>query len=300
MTLAEGRSTAAASSTSLTGFLQHLPGERIICSGEVVIPGHKQNFLLWIAARYASPTAGRSYQASPGRRGRDRRHLCHGATRGRPVHHRLPAPGSSAPRAPGPSIPERRDHRPRLEFVAACPSWSCVPASAKARDRASRVLGKNKVMVVPRPGRVSIRTSPPDCRANPCTWLRPSPVPFPTSFVEKNGSKAFAATSRFMPVPVSPTEIAIKSVNGSPAGRPRSKSPDVFCRNCQPASVGHRIRLLIARLRMTSSSWVGSTITARRSFSSTVRPGPWRNCLQQQVPHARDQLIQTSHSRARC
>jgi hypothetical protein len=33
-------------------------------------------------------------------------------------------------------------------------------------------------------------------------------VPFPISFVEKNGSNAFAATSGVMPIPVSLTEIA--------------------------------------------------------------------------------------------
>ena len=53
-------------------------------------------------------------------------------------------------------------------------------------------------------------TSPPDCLAKPNTWLRPKPVPLPTSFVVKNGSKIWSILSDGMPQPVSVSEMATK------------------------------------------------------------------------------------------
>ena len=43
--------------------------------------------------------------------------------------------------------------------------------------------------VEPLPGALRTSMSPPDCLAKPKAWLRPSPVPLPTSLVVKNGSK---------------------------------------------------------------------------------------------------------------
>ncbi len=54
-------------------------------------------------------------------------------------------------------------------------------------------------------------TSPPDCLAKPKTWDSPSPVPWPTPFVVKNGSKIRSSASGAMPLPVSVTETATKS-----------------------------------------------------------------------------------------
>src|SRR3712207_7937078 len=43
--------------------------------------------------------------------------------------------------------------------------------------------------VVPCPTSLSMRMWPPDCRTNPYTWLRPSPVPRPGSFVVKRSEE---------------------------------------------------------------------------------------------------------------
>ena len=47
---------------------------------------------------------------------------------------------------------------------------------------------------------------PPDCFTIPYTVDRPSPVPFPRSFVVKNGSKMRVLTSGVIPEPVSLTD----------------------------------------------------------------------------------------------
>ena len=67
------------------------------------------------------------------------------------------------------------------------------------------------VKVAPCPGVLSTAMSPPDCLAKPKAWLRPSPVPLPTSLVVKNGSKIASIWSAAMPVPVSAMEMATKS-----------------------------------------------------------------------------------------
>ena len=57
----------------------------------------------------------------------------------------------------------------------------------------------------PSPGRLSTVTPPPLCRTMPNTVDRPSPVPFPKSFVVKKGSKTRDRVSASMPSPVSVT-----------------------------------------------------------------------------------------------
>ena len=49
---------------------------------------------------------------------------------------------------------------------------------------------------------------PPVCLTMPYTVERPSPVPLPTSLVEKNGSKILSMMSGGMPVPVSATSTS--------------------------------------------------------------------------------------------
>src|SRR6266545_475198 len=58
---------------------------------------------------------------------------------------------------------------------------------------------------VPAPGALSICTNPPCCFTRPYTVARPSPVPFPTGFVVKNGSKARCRVASSIPSPVSST-----------------------------------------------------------------------------------------------
>src|SRR5882757_4323368 len=66
------------------------------------------------------------------------------------------------------------------------------------------------VKIAPCPGGLSTAISPPDCLANPKAWLRPSPVPLPTSLVVKNGSKIASIWSAAIPVPVSAMAMAMK------------------------------------------------------------------------------------------
>ena len=65
--------------------------------------------------------------------------------------------------------------------------------------------------VAPWPGLLATAMSPSDCLAKPNAWLRPRPVPLPTSLVVKNGSKIVSSSSGAMPLPVSATVMATKS-----------------------------------------------------------------------------------------
>ena len=58
---------------------------------------------------------------------------------------------------------------------------------------------------MPTPGVLDRNSAPPDCAASPCTIERPSPVPFPRPFVEKNGSMACFSVEASMPMPLSVT-----------------------------------------------------------------------------------------------
>jgi hypothetical protein len=69
----------------------------------------------------------------------------------------------------------------------------------------SAARGSLMVTVVPWPGVLSSRRSPPDWRAKPNTCGRPSPVPRPASLVVKNGSSARDSTAGGMPMPASTT-----------------------------------------------------------------------------------------------
>ena len=57
------------------------------------------------------------------------------------------------------------------------------------------------------PGRLSTLRRPPCCWMIPYDTLKPRPVPSPTFFVVKNGSKIRGTTSRGMPGPLSATVI---------------------------------------------------------------------------------------------
>ncbi len=70
--------------------------------------------------------------------------------------------------------------------------------------RAGQVDGNND----PSPMMLETTMSPPDCFAKPKAWRKPRPVPRPTSFVVKKGSKIVCRRSAGMPVPVSSTEMA--------------------------------------------------------------------------------------------
>lgn len=59
------------------------------------------------------------------------------------------------------------------------------------------------VKVVPCPGALLSSIQPLCCRTMPSTTANPRPVPLPTSFVVKNGSKILDWISWGMPQPVS-------------------------------------------------------------------------------------------------
>src|SRR3954451_10040714 len=100
---------------------------------------------------------------------------------------------------------------------------------------------------------------------------RPSPVPFPAGLVVKKGSKARAATSGGMPVPVSVTQMATYWPRGMSRSMAATWSTQVFAVSTvtRPPS-GMASRALRQRLRMAFSSWLGSQKHGHRPAASTV------------------------------
>src|SRR5271165_1378895 len=151
------------------------------------------------------------------------------------------------------------------QFHVEAPCGKSV-APAPSAWRAGSPLGNSKVTAVPRPTSLRIDAEPPDWRAKPYTMLSPSPVPLPASLVVKNGSKARAATSGGIPVPVSEISKPTKSpefavCSGAPLGC--AALLKVRMRNSPPPGIASRA--LIARLMTASSSWVASASTGHRS-----------------------------------
>ena len=71
---------------------------------------------------------------------------------------------------------------------------------------ATVATGSTSVAQVPFPTVLVSCSVPPSWTASPCTMDNPSPVPFPTCFVEKNGSIARFSISGDIPLPVSATD----------------------------------------------------------------------------------------------
>jgi hypothetical protein len=68
--------------------------------------------------------------------------------------------------------------------------------------------GNQKLKAAPLPGALTISICPPSCLVMPNTVVIPSPVPSPTSFVVKKGSKIRARVAASIPAPVSLTTIS--------------------------------------------------------------------------------------------
>ena len=85
-----------------------------------------------------------------------------------------------------------------------------VPLGARRRGvgagagSGTRVTGSSMVKIVS-PGRLCTLSLPPCSSRMPYDTLRPRPVPLPTIFVVKNGSKTRASASGAMPGPSSTT-----------------------------------------------------------------------------------------------
>jgi hypothetical protein len=84
-----------------------------------------------------------------------------------------------------------------------------------APRHATRSSGRYTVKVVPTPIALSTPIHPPWSRMIPYVTLSPSPVPSPTSFVVKNGSKTRSMCSASMPVPLSFTRTVTYSPSGA-------------------------------------------------------------------------------------
>jgi len=88
----------------------------------------------------------------------------------------------------------------------ACPSIATVsPILSGLSTSSSLTDGRKTERLVPFSGSLSTYTAPPNCETIPCTTESPSPVPWPTFFVEKYGSKIFFMASAVIPSPVSLT-----------------------------------------------------------------------------------------------
>src|SRR3989475_11160571 len=74
-------------------------------------------------------------------------------------------------------------------MVSDPPRACCGPEVRWSGVAATSAAGKYTRTRVPLPGSLSTSIEPPCCRTNPYTVARPSPVPLPTGFVVKNGSK---------------------------------------------------------------------------------------------------------------
>ncbi len=102
--------------------------------------------------------------------------------------------------------------------------------------------------VVPCPGLLRIVAVPPDCLANPYTWLKPRPVPLPTPLVVKNGSNTRGSVSAAMPAPVSVSstrhEVAAQAVDLGLAGQ-----PDLAHRDRENAAIRHRVARIHAEVQ---------------------------------------------------
>jgi hypothetical protein len=106
----------------------------------------------------------------------------------------------------------------------------------------------------------------------PYTIASPSPVPEPTDFVVKNGSKMRGRTSVAMPQPLSSTLSSTNSPAWAPGCRAASSDPSVTLR-VPRASVppsGMASRAFTHRFMSTCWIWPGSACAVHSSGSSTV------------------------------
>src|SRR5579872_3417031 len=81
---------------------------------------------------------------------------------------------------------KRAEHR---DVIVDQQDLSCHAASPWRGVSATAEIGRSMSTRVPRPSSLSIVMTPPCAVTIPCTTERPSPVPLPTSFVVKKGSK---------------------------------------------------------------------------------------------------------------
>ncbi|MNT35231.1 hypothetical protein D3C72_1712520 [compost metagenome] len=112
--------------------------------------------------------------------------------------------------------------------------------------------------------------SPPDCLAKPNTCDSPRPVPLPTSFVVKKGSKIFSSTEDEMPPPVSPREMATNS-SSAPAC-PRMVGSVSHLRTLKSSEPSPLMASLAfsAILTMAVSNWLTSANTKHSSSCNTT------------------------------
>ena len=118
-------------------------------------------------------------------------------------------------------------------------------------------------------------------------------MPCPMGFVVKNGSNALAVTSCGMPEPVSLTDIATYSLR-QPRGAIPVRNSYIPRGNGQPAAIRHRIPAVDREvqddeLQLSRIDHHRPNILLQDRFD----PDRGTDCLQQQVTHARNELVQT-------
>ncbi|GJD92806.1 hypothetical protein BHAOGJBA_6366 [Methylobacterium hispanicum] len=126
-------------------------------------------------------------------------------------------------------------------------------------------------MNVVRPGALATATSPPDCLANPITWLRPRPVPLPTSLVVKNGSKIRARSASAIPEPVSLTDTAANGPALAACPRIGGSARPPESRRVRRPSPSMASRALTAMLTNAVSNWLASART-KHGLSGSSAP----------------------------
>ncbi len=126
--------------------------------------------------------------------------------------------------------------------------------------------------VVPRPGSLSTQMVPPLCVTIPKTVARPSPVPWPSGLVVKNGSKIRSRVAASIPIPVSLTASRTCGPGRTPTcSRANASSSSTLAVSMvtRPPR-GMASRALTTRFMTTCSSWPGSASTPLPAPRETI------------------------------
>jgi hypothetical protein len=140
------------------------------------------------------------------------------------------------------------------------------------RERPAAAVGRKMEKVVPTPSVETKVMNPRWAFTIERAVERPSPLPRPTPFVVKNGSKIWPFRMSGMPQPVSETSIRTKSP-GTASGCGRGRRGRHVAVEAVIASLppdGHGVRAFTERLRSTWWSWVGSPEIAGRPGATSI------------------------------
>ena len=140
-------------------------------------------------------------------------------------------------------------------------SWLPAQLTGLSGNAAPAVTGSHTSARVPRPTSLARRSAPCICTARPWIIDSPSPVPLPSSLVEKNGSVALRKVSASMPWPVSATTSRTYRPGASSASS-RASTASTAIVSVPPSGIASRA--LTTRLSTASSIWFVSSRTQRQ------------------------------------